>query len=53
MRAKGIAAGTFSAGLAAPTPVGTVPPPPPMIVLPVAVEAEMDLVDLTILIVVT
>ena len=42
-------AGTFSAGLGALPPAGTVPPLPPMAVVPVAVEAEMDLVQLEIL----
>ena len=53
MRAKGIGAGSFDAWLGAPPPDGTVPSPLSMTVDPVAVEAEMDLVDLVILIVVT
>ena len=53
VRSKGMAAGALGAGLGAPHPAGTVPPPPPMTFVPVAVEAEMDLVDLSIFMVVT
>ena len=53
MRSKGMATGTFCDGLGAPTTSGTVPPPPPMSVVPVYVEEEMDLIKLAILSVVT
>ena len=53
VRANGIAAGTFSARLNPAPPSGTVPPPPPMSVVPVAVEEAMGLVDLAVLSVVT
>ena len=49
VRANGIAAGTFGARLNIAPPAGTVPPPPPMSAMPVAVEEAMDLVDLAIL----
>ena len=45
-------AGKFGTGLGSHPPTGTVPPPPPMSVVLVVVEADMDLVDLAILMVV-
>ena len=53
VRENGIAAGTFGARLNLASPAGTVPPPPPMSAVPVAVEEAMGLVDLAILSVVT
>ena len=53
VKAKGLAYGTFSAGLSDPPPAGTITPPPPKAVVPVAVEAERDLFYLSILMVVT
>ena len=52
-RANGISAGTFGTRLNLAPPAGTVPPPPPMSAVPVAVEEAMGLVDLAILSVVT
>ena len=45
-------AGILGAGLTPPPPVGTVPPLPPLGAVPVEVDKEIDLVDLSILIVV-
>ena len=53
VRANGIAAGKFGARLNLAPPDGNVPPPPPMSVVPVAVEEAMGLVDLAILSLVT
>ena len=53
VRANVIPAGTFGARLNPSPPDGTVPPPPPISVVPVAVEEAMHLVDLAILSVVT
>ena len=53
VRANGIAAVMFGAGLNPPPPAGTIPPPPPLGVAPVEVYEEIDLVYLYILSVVT
>ena len=41
--------GMLGSGLTHPPPIGTVPPPSPMGVVPVGVDEEIDLVDLSIL----
>ena len=48
VRANGMVYGTLGAGFAPPPPGGNVPPPPPMAFFMVAVEEEMDLVDVAI-----
>ena len=53
VRVNVTADGTFRAVWAPPPPAGTVPPSPPMAVVPVAVEEDMNMVDLVILRVVT
>ena len=53
VRTNVIANGTFGSRLNPPPPSGTVPPPPPLGFMTVAVEVEVGLVDLAILLVVT
>ena len=50
--ANGMTTGILCAELGAPPPSGTFPPPPPLAVMPVVVQATMDLVYLAILMVV-
>ena len=51
--AKGMTAGTICSGLGVPDRAGTRTSPPQLEVVHVVVEAEMDLVDLAILMVVS
>ena len=48
VRAKWVTAGMLSSGLTPPLPDGTILPPPPLGVVPVDIDKEIDLVDLAI-----